>query len=475
MPSLAATARAPYHGAAGGCSGTAPRRRRKREMATELDRREMLRYGGAAALTGGVLRVAQDAEAAKPEATPGAPLRIALIGVGGRGRINAKAFLGEDVVALCDVDQTSFAPLVEAHPELAGARRVADWRELVADDGIEAFVVSTADHTHAPCTLAALRAGKHVYCEKPLAHSVREVRAVRELSRRARVATQMGTQIHAGENYRRCVELVRSGVIGPVREAHVWCSRTIEPLTPLAGTHEVPPHLAWDLWLGPAPARPFHPDYLPGNLNWNRRWDFGNGVLGDMGSHLIDLPFWALDLSAPTSVRAEGPDPDPVAAPPWLTVTWSHAPRSWNPNLDCELALRWYHGGEHARPPLDVGVELKDWTNGILFVGDDGFLLADYRRRVLLPEERFAGRELPDPLLPPSVGHHREWILAAKTGAPTSCPFDAAGALIEHNLLGNVAFRLGLTLAWDAERCAVRDLPEAEPYLARTYREGWIL
>ncbi|MGQ9730354.1 MAG: Gfo/Idh/MocA family protein [Candidatus Zipacnadales bacterium] len=413
----------------------------------------------------------------RAQQSPNEKLNLAIIGVGGRGLANAEGVRSENFYALCDIDTRQYEAFVAKFPEAKNAKRENDWRKLIEDPNIDAVVISTADQVHALASVAAMRAGKHVYCEKPLAHSVYEARRVREVYRecRGKVATQMGTQMHATENYRRVVELVQSGALGVVREAHVWCSRTIPPLEPLEGKHEIPDYLEWDLWLGPAPYRPYHPGYLPGNLNWNRRWDFGNGVLGDMGSHLIDLPWWALRLRYPETISAIGPEPDPVKNPEWMIVTWQHGPRPDSALLNHPVTVKWYHGGQQPeyRPQIETGIDLTEWFNGILFVGDEGMLLADYGRRVLLPEEKFRDFAPPEPWIPPSPGHYQEWINAAKTGGVSLCNFEYSGSLIEHNLLGNVAFRVGKELHWDPASLKATNCPEADQYIRRPYREGW--
>lgn len=397
-----------------------------------------------------------------------------MIGSGGRGGANLNGVKGEEIVALCDVNRKVLDGLKVKYPD---AQLTTDWREIVTSDKVDAVVVSTADHHHALAAVAAMKAGKHVYCEKPLGHNVREARLMREAYHASKVATQMGTQIHAGDNYRRVVELIQGGAIGPVREAHVWCNRSIKPIGAVVLPGEdVPEWFDWNSWLGPAPERDYNVGYWKGgNLNWNRRWDFGNGVLGDMGSHLIDLPWWALKLNTPQTVEADGPAVDPVACPPWLKVTWEHGPRPGNPALDVPVKLVWYHGGGPHRPSIDTGINLAKWGNGILFVGDDGMLLADYGKRILLPEEKFEGFEAPEPSIPKSIGHYKEWIRACKTGSPTTCNFEYSGSLIENNLLGSAAFRAGKKLEWDAAALRATNAPEAEAFLTRSYREGWKL
>ena len=331
----------------------------------------------------------------------------------------------------------------------------------------EAVLVAATGRTHAPASAVAIRMGKRCYCEKPLSHNVAEARMVARLAAEKKVATQMGTQIHAGENYRRVVELIQAGAIGPVEEVHVWCGKAWGGGTRPSETPPVPPNLHWDLWLGPATYRPYHPCYLPGN--WRRWWDFGSGTLGDMACHYMDLPFWALDLRYPTSVEAEGPPVDAETAPLALVVRYEFPARGEKP----PVKFTWYDGTN--RPAILADRKLPAWGAGVLFVGKEGMLLADYGRRQLYPEDKFAGYQPPEPTIPPSLGHHNEWIEACKTGSPTTCNFDYSGALSEAVLLGNVAYRVGQKLQWDAAALKATNCPEADAFLRRTYREGWTL
>lgn len=398
--------------------------------------------------------------------SPNEKLNLGIIGVNNRGKANLKGVQSENIGALCDVDDLYLAEAAKQFPK---ATTYTDWRKLLEQKDIDGVVISTADHTHAPASVMAMKLGKHVYCEKPLAHNVFEARVVGDTYRKSKVATQMGTQIHAGSNYRRVVELIQGGAIGAVREAHVWCGRVSGPGTRPKEGQPVPKNLNWDLWLGPAAFRPYHAIYMPGNLTWNRWWDFGNGTLGDMGSHLIDLPFWALNLRHPTSVEAEGPAVDPEINPAWQIIRWEHPERNGRPGVK----LVWYHGGKH--PDLANGLDPKKWFNGIAFIGDKGTLLANYDQRVLLPEERFKDFKAPEATIAESRGHYLEWIHACKTGAPTLCNFDYSGALIENNLLGNVAFRVGKKLQWDPVKLVAPNCPEANQYIEREYRKGWTL
>jgi len=397
-------------------------------------------------------------------------LNIGVIGAGGRGAANSRSVESENIVMLCDVNAKNLAHAKKRYPKAATYK---DWRKAVDHKGLDAVIVSTTDHTHAFASIWAMNRGLSVYCEKPLAHNVFEARLMQEKYRanKHKLATQMGTQIHATENYRRVVELIQAGAIGPVREVHVWCGRHgLKDGRRPAESQPVPDYLDWDLWLGPAPYRPYHSCYLPGCTRWEQWWDFGNGCLGDMGSHLIDLPFWALRLRDPVAVWAEGQPRREETYPEWLVAHWQHPARGNMP----PLTLHWYDGIQ--RPKVKVpGHDLNKLHKGILFVGDDGMLLADYGYRKLLPAEKFQDYQPPPAWIAPSPGHHKEWLLACKTGSPTLCNFDYSGKLIEHNLLATVAFRVGKRLEWDPAALRATNCPEASRYIKRQYRKGWVL
>lgn len=392
-------------------------------------------------------------------------LNIGIIGTNNRARADLSAVAGENIVALCDIDDTFLAAVKGKFPQ---AKTYNDFRKLLEQKDIDAVVVGTADHTHAVATAAALRLGKHVYCEKPLTHTVFEARTIANLAKKhKRQATQMGTQIHAGENYRRAVELLQTGAIGSVRECHVWCEKSLANSDRPSDTPPIPSNLHWDLWLGPAPARPYHPSYLP--KVWRHWWDFGEGILGDMACHYMDLAFWALKLKFPQTIEAEGPAVHPETTPEWLIVHYEFPARKDLP----PVKVTWYDGGK--RPHLVEEGKTPDWANGVLFVGDKGMLIADYGRRKLLPEAQFADFQPPTPFIPNSIGHHLEWLHACKTGSPTTCNFGYAGALTETVLLGNVAYRTGVKLEWDAAALKVENSEQAMNFVHREYRKGWEL
>jgi predicted dehydrogenase len=333
---------------------------------------------------------------------------------------------------------------------------------------IDAVMVSTADHTHAPASAMGMRLGKHCYCEKPLTHTVYEARVLAQLAKEKNLVTQMGTQIHATDNYRRVVELVQGGAIGPVTEAVVWCGKDWgNGKRPAGETPEVPKNIHWDEWIGPASFVPYHPCYLP--AEWRRWWAFGNGTLGDMACHIMDLAFWALKLRHPTSIEANGPAVDPEGCAADLSVRYEYPARGDMP----PVKVTWYDGKR--QPEFPAGYNIPVGGIGVLFIGKNGMLRADYDGRILYPEAKFKDFKAPTPTIPNSIGHHKEFFEACKNGGPTTCNFDYSGALTEAVLLGNVAFRTGKKLQWDAANLKATNCPEADQYLRREYRKGWTL
>jgi predicted dehydrogenase len=439
-------------------------------MTGSTTRRSFLRQGALAGT--GLLAVRSGILTARSAPSANEKLNIAVIGVGGRGEANLQSVASENIAALCDVNAANLAKAAQQFPS---ARTYTDWRKCLDQKGLDAVVCSTTDHTHAFVAIWAMNRGLHVYCEKPLANSVYEARLVREtyLRNRDRIATQMGTQIHASDNFRRVVELVRDGAVGTVENVRVWCSRLPEGGSYLPAAGPSPDTLDWDLWLGPSPEHPFNPGYLGGCLTWNRFWDFGSGQIGDMGSHLLDLPYWALGLRFPTSCSAEGSEHHTDTCPVWLKAEWEHPANDWRPGVK----VHWYDGGKKPGMPSEV-FNRDALFQGILFQGDAGYLLADYGYRVLMLRGDMTQYEPPtsgDDLIPPSIGHHEEWIRACKTDLNTLCNFDYSGALIEHNLLALVAYRTGEELAWDAGNLRATNCPAAEGFVHKTYRPGWTL
>ncbi len=402
------------------------------------------------------------ATARPPVRSPNEKLQIACIGTANRAAEDIRGVANEAIVALCDVDRNNLQRKLKEFPD---ATPYEDYREMIEKeaDRIDAVVIGTPDHHHAPATLRAIRAGKHVYCEKPLTHTVEEARLVAAEAKRAGVATQLGTQIHAGDNYRRVVEIIQSGAIGDVTDVHVWVGKGWGGGDRPEQGEDPPEYLNWDLWLGPAPWRPYASGrYHP--AQWRRWWDFGQGTLGDMGCHYVDLPFWALGLTHPTEIEAEGPPVHPETAPLGLVVRYRFpAVGDRGP-----VNLTWYDGN---RIPREVGgTRVK--ANGVMFIGTEGMMFADYTSYRLFPTEKFATFEPPPQTIPPSVGHHQEWLHACRDGSPTTCNFQYSGRLTETVLLGNVAYRSGRKVQWDAANLKA-DHADAQQYIRKQYRSGW--
>ena len=348
---------------------------------------------------------------------------------------------------------------------------------------IEAVAVCTPDHHHFFAAIIAMKKGKHVYVEKPMAHSVWEVRQMREAAAKHKVATQMGNQGTAASGLRQGAEIVRSGAIGDVREVHIWTNRPIWPqgMTKALAREDVPKTLEWDLWLGPAAVRDYNRGYVP--FNWRGWWDFGTGAIGDMACHTMNLPFMALELGAPSSVVAETDRPVNNQSPPsgspgggaprkGLMVTYQFPARGKRP----PVTLKWY---EVRRPPAALLQGQKMGGSGMVMVGSKGSMYSpdDYgARHVLLPTKAFEGYKPPAPTIPraPGNNHHAEWLRACKGGPPAMSNFiDYAGPLTEIALLGNVAIRAGQRFDWDSANLRARDLNAARQYIRPEYRKGW--
>ena len=386
----------------------------------------------------------------------------------------------ENVVALCDVDEASRRQGVRRSIRMRS--QWTDFRKMLDEQkDIDAVIIATPDHTHAVISMAAIKRGKHVYCEKPLAHSIWECRQVAEAAREAGVATQLGNQGQATEGNRLVSEFIWDGAIGPVHEVHAWSNRYISPrgIGRPGDTPPVPGTLNWDLWLGPAKHRPYHPCYLP--FSWRGWWDFGTGVLGDIGCHQLDPVFRALKLGYPTTVEASSSNMDEGAAvkdetaPKASIVRFQFPAREGMP----PLTLSWYDGGLMPERPaeLEEGRKFGNADDN-LFIGEKGKMLGHR----LIPEPKMKAYERPAPSLPRSPGHHKEWLNACKGGPAARSNFDWAGPLTEVVLMGNVALKMekqlyekGLKLHIDGPNMKVTNLPEANRYIRDEYREGWTL
>lgn len=407
-------------------------------------------------------------------------LDIGAIGVGGRGAGDLDAVSSENIVALCDADANT---LNGASNRFPNAKKFFDYRELLEQAKLDAVVIGTPDHHHAPATVRALRRGLHVYCEKPLTHTVQEARIVAALTKEKGVATQMGTQNHEHPGYLRLVEMLQSNTIGPVRQVHVITDRPGKwwPQGVLLPTDQpaIPENLKWDLWLGPAPERNYHSAFVP--FRWRGWWDYGCGAVGDMAIHLMDPAFWGLNLSGPVNVVSEGPAPDPHCAPKWMHTRFAFGQRGQLPPVD----VHWYEG--ETVPKGSIAQDLP--MNGSLFIGDQGKIaIAHDGMPKLIPNENAGPIKTPEPYLKASPGHHRQWIDAAKGNGKASSSFDYAGAFTEVVLLGNVAYRTGLEITYDPAvgrvtkaqttqatpaTIANRGLDAANELLSKPYRKGW--
>ena len=431
-----------------------PRHSRRRFLQTSL-------AGAAAAGIGFPLLLPTRARGANER------LNIGVIGVGGRGEGDLAGVASENIAALCDVDESR---LNAAAAKFPAAKTYFDYRKLIEQPGLDAVVVATPDHHHAPASIRALRAGLHVYCEKPLTHTVAEARLLAETAAKAKLATQMGTQNHEHPGYLRLVELIQSGAIGAVKQVHVITDRPgsywSQGVEVPADKPAAPANLKWDLWLGPAAERDYHPAYVP--FRWRGWWDFGCGAIGDMAIHLMDPAFWALELGGKVKVTSKGPPPHPHSGPTWMETRFEFGQRGKLPPVE----VVWYEGT--AKPAPEIARELP--MNGSLFIGEKGRIAIVHDQfPKLLPEKTFADYKPPEPYLPKSPGHHQQWIEACKTGSRTGSNFGYAGPFTEIVLLGNVAYRVGQPIEYDPATRKVTNVPEANEYLTKSYRRGWEL
>lgn len=399
-------------------------------------------------------------------------LNIALIGAGGMGAGDIRSVKSENIVALCDVDRHALDRNAKDFPQ---AKLHTDFRKMLEEQkDIDAVMIATPDHTHAVISIMAMKLGKHVHCQKPLTHSVYEARMMAKVARESKVATQMGNQGQASESARLIVENIRSGALGKITEIHAGSNR-FPPISPRGirrpqETPSVPPHLDWDLWLGPAPSRPYHPTYHP--FAWRGWWDFGTGVLGDIGCHQLSAVFKALKLGHPSSVEASSSNhqvPPEIAnetAPVSSITRWTfpaegdHGP----------LTITWWDGGLKPPQPEEFegpGFAENDW---LLVVGDKGKMYGDK----IIPKKRAQEVGAPPRLVERSPGHYIEWLQACKGGKPGGSNFtDHAAHLAEVVLLGNIAIRTKQKLLWDGPNLRVTNSDAANQLINPPYRAGW--
>jgi predicted dehydrogenase len=435
-------------------------------MPRRIQRRDFLKTT-AAASAGYWLGVG--ANSARAESA-GDKLNLAVIGLGGRGANNLDGVSGkgsQNIVALCDVDDVRAG---KAYDRFPAARKFYDFRAMFdeMEKEIDGVVISTPDHTHFHPAWWAMQRGKHVYLEKPLAHSVWEVRELTKLAAEKKLATQLGAQRHTLEGLRRGVELVQAGAIGTVTECHSWVnsSRGMPPAPGPSGP--VPDGLKWDLWLGPAADRPYNRAYVP--YDWRFWWDFGTGETGNWGCHILDIPYWALGLRHPTRVEGSGPTPDAEKTPTQMATRLTYPAN----DKRGPVTLHWYQ--EKGGPAIlkSLGIDLKGKKDvNTLFIGTGGMLLCGFgKKQYLLPEEKFKDFKQPDSFLGKSPGFYREWFDACRGGAPATCNFDYSGPMAEAVLLANIAYRVQGAFDWEAANLKA-STPEAQKYIHTAFRKGW--
>lgn len=409
--------------------------------------------------------------------SPNDRLNVACVGVGGRGVAAVAGTKSENHVAFCDVNEDWAAKTFGLYPSVP---RFRDYRQMFEQMGnqIDAVTISTPDHMHFPIAMAAIALGKHVFVEKPMTHTVEEARRLAQAAREKKVATQMGNQGHAGEGMRLLKEWHQAGIFGEVRELHSWTNRPIWPQGVNAPDHSklrpvVPSTLDWDTWLGVAAQRDYDPAYLP--FKWRGYWDFGTGALGDMGCHMMDGGFWALDLTAPSSVEAVSANQTEISAPTASVVTY-HFPAHKG-----RAAVKWVWYDGSMEPPLPADFELprKIPDNCTFIIGTKASAVADanYKSIRLFPETKMqalAGA-LPPKTIPriPEGDHFAEWLRACKGGAPAGANFEYSWRLTETVLLSNVAVRARRRIEWDSAAMKVTNLPSANQYLTKSYRPGF--
>ncbi|ADE53729.1 Gfo/Idh/MocA family protein [Coraliomargarita akajimensis] len=407
-------------------------------------------------------------------------LNIALIGASGRARAHYETLKNENVVAICEVNQLNLPPAVKEFPK---ATIYEDWRKALDHPGLDAVLCCTTDHTHAFIANWALNRDLHVYMEKPLAITVNEARIVREtyLAKKDKLATQVGMQRHAIPNFNRLRERIQDGVIGNLKEVYVWGNRQLPKPGYLPGGAPVPSTLNWDLWLGPSPEHPFHPEYVSRNngsncLNWNMYWDFGIGQMGDMGSHTMDLAWNVLDAGLPTSVKSKSPESfNPDVTPVNLTSSFMLPANDWRGDIRCT----WFQGGAMPNSPSEW-IDLNKIGHGVMLKGDQGFVISDFGRHLIIPGwgEMTHFKPRPKDELIDTLGNfQKQWTDACKNGKPaeTACNFEYSANMIETMCLGLAAFRAGEELQYDGVQGVVTNNDAANQFLTKPYRKGWTM
>jgi len=449
-----------------------------------ITRRKFL--GGSATAAAAFMVIPRHVLGGQGHTPPSDKLNIACVGVGGKGSSDIRSVSTENIVALCDVDDTQTAGFINSErntPEqkemYLKAEKFRDFRIMLEKHKeIDAVTVSTPDHTHAVVAMMAMKMGKHVFVQKPLTNTVKEARLLTRTAKEMNLVSQMGNQGHAMEGARLMNEWIWDGAIGDVREVHAWTNRPIWPqgIDAPKEIPSVPSSLDWNLWLGPAPFRHYHPAYHP--FSWRGFWDFGTGALGDMGAHIFDQPFWALKLKYPTTVQASSTKFTKDSCPKAEVVTYDFPARGSMP----PLKLTWWDGGLMPPRPEDLepGRMMGDSGGGVLFVGDKGKIMCSTygNNPRIIPESKMMEYKRPEKTIPRSPGIHEEWVEAIKAGKKSTTDFSYSGLLTETMLLANIAVRAKkhkTVLEWDGAKMEFTNLPEANEFVHKEYRLGWSL
>jgi predicted dehydrogenase len=443
-----------------------------------LSRREFL--GGTAAAAAALLVVPRHVVAASGRTPPSDKLNIASIGVAGMGRGDVNDVSRDNnIIALCDVDLRHAADTFKNFPD---AKPYRDFRKMFdeIEKKIDAVTVSTPDHTHAVAAMAAITRGKHVYCQKPLAHSVAEIRALMKAAADHKVVTQLGNQGHSTESIRLLCEWIQDGAIGNVHTIHCGCAAVNSGLDNLARARAgepVPDTLDWNLWLGPAQERPYSRAYLPGA--WRGWVPFGNGTIGDWVCHVVDPVFWALDLGAPKTIQADVGDWDPKtqgdAYPKGDIITFAFPAKGKRG----PITLVWHSGTQKIPRAKELEPDRKPVDTGAYVYGDKGVIMYGSHGAGgvrIIPETAMKAYKRPDPTIPRSKEHHQDWLAAIREGRKAGSDFSYGGPLTEIAMVGIIAMKMkGRKLEWDAQAMKFTNCPEANPYVNPPYRKGWTL
>jgi predicted dehydrogenase len=427
-------------------------------MSQHITRRDALKSTAAAATS--AMWFSTSGRSARAEKSANEKLNLVCIGVGGRGSANVGAVKKENIIAMCDVDTSRAGKTLEKYP---GMKLFTDYRKMLdeLENEIDGVVISTPDHTHFHPAMIAMNMGKHVYCEKPMAHSVWEVREMTKLAKEKGVATQLGVQRHTLNSIHKSVDIIKAGTIGKVTDVYSWVggSRGMPPVP--KDSPQVPATLDWDLWVGPAPMRDYHPTICP--YGWRFWWDYGTGETGNWGCHILDIPFWALDLKYPSTVSAESAPVHELTTPKSMSTKFYFAEQDVN--------LHWAHSATGPDILKEKNLSVKGMNT--VFVGTEGILVTGFGDYKLYPEEKFADYKV-DQKVPKSPGFHKEWINACKGDAPATCEFGYSGPLTETVLLGNVAFRAGgEQFEWNAEQLKAIGNEAAQAQIVPEFRKGW--